>query len=224
MKPVRKIVRAIAKSVGEGAFPGKGDEEIEWKRDPFHVLISTVLSQRTKDENTHVASKRLFSRYDSPEALSKAPVAKIRVLIRPAGFPNAKARAIKEIGRIVQERYGGEVPSDMEDLLALPHVGRKTANCVLVYGFSIDAIPVDTHVHRISNRIGLVSTSGPEDTERELSKAIPRDLWKQLNSTFIAFGKEICRPVRPRCPVCPIKKHCDYYANVFLKTAGRAES
>ncbi len=191
--------------------------EVEWETDPFHVLISTVLSQRTKDENTNVASGRLFARYDTPKALAEAPVDEIRALIRPAGFPAAKSKAIKEISRLIHLDYKDKVPSDMESLLALPLVGRKTANCVLVYGFGIDAIPVDTHVHRVSNRIGLVKTKNPEETERKLSEVIPKKLWKVVNSSFVAFGKTICRPIGPKCDECPVNRYCDYYFTFFRR-------
>ncbi|MGD0056452.1 MAG: endonuclease III [Methanomassiliicoccales archaeon] len=208
----------IARSFPTGAFPGKGDEgEVSWKTDPFHVLISTVLSQRTKDKNTHVASTQLFSRFDTPKALADAPLDVIRSLIRPAGFPAVKSKAIKDIARIIHEDYGDEVPVDMESLLALPLVGRKTANCVLVYGFGLDAIPVDTHVHRVSNRIGLVKTKGPEETEREFVQIVPRDLWKVVNTLFVSFGKTVCRPVGPKCSGCPVNRYCDYYSKVFQK-------
>lgn len=190
---------------------------MSWETDPFHVLISTVLSQRTRDENTHVASTQLFSRFDAPKTLADAPVDVIRSLIRPAGFPSAKSKAIKEIARIIHEDYDDKVPADMESLLALPLVGRKTANCVLVYGFDLDAIPVDTHVHRVSNRIGLVNTKDPAETERELVKIVPRELWKVVNTLFVSFGKGICRPIGPKCGDCPVNKYCDYYSTVFQK-------
>lgn len=218
-KPVRKIVLAIARSQPDGAFPGKGaTKKLSWETDPFYVLISTVLSQRTKDENTSLASRRLFAKYGTPKALAEAPVDEIRSLIRPAGFPTAKSKAIREISRVIHDEYGDKVPSDMESLLALPLVGRKTANCVLVYGFEIDAIPVDTHVHRVSNRIGLVKTENPEETERRLVEIIPRNLWKIVNSSFVAFGKTVCRPIGPKCPECPVSLYCDYYSTVFNKT------
>jgi len=217
MKQVRKIIELIGGLYPEGAFPGRDEEnEPEWNTDPFHVLISTVLSQRTKDENTFVASKRLFSRYNDPSRLARAPLAEIRKLIRPAGFPTAKSKAIREIAMIVHEEYGDEVPADMEKLLALPLVGRKTANCVLVYGFGLDAIPVDTHVHRVSNRIGLAKTARPEDTETALVKVIPRDLWRTVNTLFVAFGKNVCTPRNPKCGICPVKTHCNYYRKVYL--------
>ncbi|MDH7509324.1 MAG: endonuclease III [Methanomassiliicoccales archaeon] len=213
MKPIREILTTLVNHFPNGAFPGrKGEERPAAGSDPFQVLISTVLSQRTKDENTYVASQRLFSKYKNPAELAAAPLDDLMELIRPAGFPKAKSKAIKEIARIIHQDYNDRVPNDMEKLLALPLVGRKTANCVLVYGFGQDAIPVDVHVHRISNRIGLVSTRTPGETEMELTRVVPRDLWKRINTVLIAFGKEICTPRNPNCSVCPINRYCDYFA------------
>ena len=129
-------------------------------------------------------------------------------LIRASGFYNQKARRIKEVSGIIVNDYGGKVPNNMDELLKLPGVGRKTANCVLVYGYGKDAIPVDTHVHRISNRLGLVETNDPMKTEEELQMNIPRKYWIDLNELFVKFGKDICRPVKPRCDECPIRKLC----------------
>jgi len=194
-----------------GVFPGRDEEgRAAWEPDPFHVLISTVLSQRTKDANTFAASSRLFAEFDSPEMLAKAPQERIEDLIRPAGFPRAKGRAIKEIARIIHEK-GDLVPDTLEGLIALPMVGRKTANCVLSYGFGKEAICVDTHVHRIANRIGLCATKDPEETEYALREAVPRDLWIDTNSLLVRFGQTICLPRSPRCPQCPVAPWCDFY-------------
>lgn len=178
--------------------------------DPFVVLISTILSQRTRDENTLQATERLFSRYDTPSKMAAAPLEEIRNMIYPVGFYRTKAVRIKEVSRIISSRYGGSVPDELEDLLSLPGVGRKTANCVLVYGFRIPAIPVDTHVHRISNRLGLVHARTPESTEVELREKIPVELWGDLNRLFVKFGQEICRPINPKCEICPIAKECEF--------------
>ena len=132
---------------------------------PFRVLISTIISQRTRDEETMIASKRLFASHDTPGALAKAKVADIEKLIRNAGFYRQKAPKIKEVARIIHKEYGDKVPETIDELTALPGVGRKTANCVLVFGFGKAALPVDTHVHRISNRLGLVETNSPEKTK-----------------------------------------------------------
>ena len=206
------LVRTVCPN---GVFPGRNGEEVaEWPPDPFHVLISTVLSQRTKDANTHAASAALFQEYNTPQEISRAPLSQIMRLIRPAGFPETKARAVKEIARRVQEEMGGEVPDDIEILLTLPMVGRKTANCVLAYAFHIPAICVDTHVHRISNRIGLVSTKAPEETEASLMRIVPKDLWIDVNSLLVRFGQTVCLPRNPRCRSCPVSPHCDHFSRL----------
>ncbi|MFA6049343.1 MAG: endonuclease III [Candidatus Micrarchaeia archaeon] len=164
------------------------------RKNPFQVLIATVLSQRTRDENTNAASNALFAKYDSPQKLADAPIAKIEKLARPAGFYRQKAKRIKAICKILVEKFGGSVPKKLEQLLELPGVGRKTANCVLVYGFGIPAVPVDVHVHRLSNLFGLVKTRTPEETEFTLAKIIPKSHWLELNETFVRFGQQVCRP------------------------------
>lgn len=176
--------------------------------DPFRSLIATVLSQRTRDEVTNKAAERLFVKFGNPEALSHAHEEEIRDLIRDVGFFRVKAPRIKEIARIISNDFNGIVPSDMESLLSLPGVGRKTANCVLVYGFGKDAIAVDTHVHRISNRLGFVSTKTPDETEMELRLTLPKKYWKNINELLVRFGQEICRPVGPKCGECPVCDLC----------------
>ncbi|UCE37203.1 MAG: endonuclease III [Thermoplasmata archaeon] len=180
-------------------------------RDPFEVLIYTIISQRTRDEQTDFASQRLLSVYPSIKELAKADVKKIERLIKPAGFYRVKARKIKEVSEILLKRFDGEVPDDFESLMQLPSVGRKTANCVLVFGFGIPAIPVDTHVHRISNRLGLVKTKTPEETESELRNILKRKYWLDINHMFVRFGQTICRPINPKCEVCPISDLCEWY-------------
>lgn len=179
--------------------------------DPFKVLISTILSQRTRDEMTEIASDDLFAVYPDAQALAKAPIARIRRLIRPVGFYNQKALRIKEVSRILLERHGGRVPASYEELLELPQVGPKTANCVLVYGYGIPRIPVDTHVHRITNRLGLVKTKTPEETEAALVAVVPEEYWIDLNGLLVRFGQKICRPIGPRCPECNFRRFCVYY-------------
>ena len=179
--------------------------------DPFRVLITTILSQRTRDENTDEAADSLFTVYKTPEEIANAPTENIEKLIKKAGFFRVKSKRVKEVSRIIHEEYKDEVPDDIKDLLALPGVGRKTANCVLVYGFRKNAIPVDVHVHRISNRLGLVHTKSPEDTELELAKIVPKDYWIDLNERFVRFGQDICRPINPKHEECPINHICDFY-------------
>jgi len=184
--------------------------------DPFRVLIATVLSHRTKDEVTALASSRLFARFPDVKSLAVANTRTVTRLIKPVGFYNTKARTVKKISRILLERYGGKVPEDMDQLLELPSVGRKTANCVFVYGFKTSAIPVDTHVHRIFNRIGVVKTKTPDETEKELTRLADRRDWLPLNEVFVRFGKLICKPVGPHCPECPLNDRCKYYKTEYL--------
>ncbi|HZY94336.1 MAG TPA: endonuclease III [Candidatus Bathyarchaeia archaeon] len=179
--------------------------------DPFRVLIATVLSHRTRDPVTAIASSHLFALFPGAKSLARANVRSIQRLIRPVGFYKTKARTVKKIARIILDQYHGRVPREKEKLLELPSVGPKTANCVLVYGFKQPAIPVDTHVHRISNRLGIVHTRTPEETEKELVRVIDRRDWLPLNEIFVKFGQLICRPIGPRCPVCPLTDRCEWY-------------
>ncbi len=180
------------------------------KRDPFRVLVSTVLSQRTRDANTDRASMRLFAVYRTAVQLSQAPLRSIERLIKPAGFYRQKARRIKEISGIILKKYKGKVPAGMDELLALPGVGRKTAGCVLVFAFDVPAIPVDTHVHRVSNRLGIVATKTPEQTEKALMQIIPKSQWKHVNIAMVRHGQQLCRPRNPLCAGCFLKNMCSY--------------
>lgn len=179
--------------------------------DPYRVLIRTILSQRTRDDNTDRASAQLFSEYKTINDIAEADPAKLEPLIRPAGFYRVKAKRIVEVSRKLLDEFKGQVPRDIRGLLKLPGVGRKTANCVLVYGFQIPAIPVDVHVHRISNRLGLVDTKSPEETEEELIKLVPKEYWIELNDLMVQFGQTICRPQYPLHEECPLQEVCDFY-------------
>jgi len=178
------------------------------KGGPFYVLISTMISLRTKDEVTLPASERLLERADTPEELSQLSEEEIGDIIYPAGFYRNKAKAIKETSRIIAEDFGGEVPRDLETLLSFPGVGRKTANLVLNLGFGIDAICVDTHVHRISNRTGWVSTKTPEETEYALMEILPKNYWIPINELLVRYGQQTCKPTSPICSECVIPEHC----------------
>ncbi|AFV23634.1 endonuclease III / DNA-(apurinic or apyrimidinic site) lyase [Methanolobus psychrophilus R15] len=177
-------------------------------RDPYYMLISTVLSQRTRDEVTIPATRRLFEAFDSPLKMASAEIDEIQVLIKDVGFYRVKAQRIIDISRIMLKDYGGIVPDSMNELLKLPGVGRKTANCVLGYAFEKDVIAVDTHVHRISNRFGLVKTSSPDETEKELEKVVSRQDWKDINGLMVLFGQNVCRPMSPRCGECRLNDIC----------------
>lgn len=181
------------------------------KGDPFAILIGTILSARTKDENTTKVVTQLFTKYKTPAALANAKPKDVEKIIKPIGFYHVKAKRIIQVAKIISSKYNGIVPDNMELLTSLPGVGRKTANCVLVYAFEKPAIPVDTHVHRISNRLGLVQTKTPEETEHELMRKIPKKFWLQINDTFVMYGQNICKPISPMCDVCKIKRYCKYY-------------
>jgi len=211
------ILREIAKMVRESKAPratALAELKDAEEGDPFRILIGTILSQRTRDERTTLATERLFGRFKGPADLAGAKEAEVRELIRPAGFYNMKAKSIIKVSKQLVEEFGGEVPSDVEALMSLPSVGRKTANCVLVYGFDKPAIPVDTHVHRISNRLGLVETKTPEQTEAQLVKSVPKRYWLELNELFVRFGQTTCKPIGPRCGECALRTGCRYYKEV----------
>ena len=204
---VQRIIETLKKE--KGKFKKTAISEIRETKDPFRVLISCLLSLRTKDEVTLKASKRLFLVAKTPEEFLNLSTKKIEKLIYPVGFYRVKAKRIKEISKILIERFGGKVPDNMEELLTLPGVGRKTANIVITQGFNKYGIAVDTHVHRVSNRLGLVKTKIPEETEMELRKIIPKKYWIEFNDLFVSFGQKICTPISPKCSICPISKYCN---------------
>lgn len=177
-------------------------------RDPFKTLTSCILSLRTKDQVTAVASRRLFALAATPEALAATPEAKIARAIYPVGFYRTKARALREIGRLLVERFAGSVPDEIDDLLTLPGVGRKTANLVVSQAYAKPGICVDTHVHRITNRWGYVATRTPEKTEIALRAKLPERHWIEINDLLVAFGQTICHPTSPRCSICPVSRWC----------------
>jgi endonuclease III len=185
--------------------------QLEETGDPFKILIGTILSARTRDENTTRVVRKFFERFQTPKDVASADIDIIKRIIHSIGFYNVKAERIKRVSTILVERYAGKVPSEIDELLQLPGVGRKTANCVLVYAFDKPAIPVDIHVHRISNRLGLVKTRTPEQTEMELVRNVDENLWNKVNDTFVMYGQNICLPVKPRCGMCDLKMSCRYY-------------
>jgi endonuclease-3 len=201
-KNIVKIIR-ILKEKSELSMLGEFSQE-----DPFYVLISTVLSARNKDEMTIKATKKLFAKYKTVKQIAEAPVKKLEPLIKQSGFYKTKAKRIKEISRILLEKYHGKVPSEFDKLLELPGVGRKTAGCVMVYAFNKPAIPVDTHVHRISNRLGWVKTKTPEKTEQALVKLVPRKYWLDVNEVLVIHGQTVCTPISPFCSKCKIRRYC----------------
>ena len=175
---------------------------------PYTVLISTLISLRTKDDVTLAASERLFSLADNPEKMLSLSEEEIEKAIYPAGFYKRKAQNIKEISKTLIEKYNGKVPSTQEELLALPGVGIKTANLTLNLGFNIDAICVDCHVHQIANRIGWIDTKTPEESVDALESIMPRRFWIPLNELLVAYGQNVCLSISPLCSECPICKEC----------------
>jgi endonuclease-3 len=183
--------------------------------DPFRSLIFSILSSRTKDPASLIAAKKLFSKYPSARRLAKAERKKVEKLIHNVGFYRQKAKYVIGAARMVVKDFNGKVPDDYDNLVKIPGVGRKVANVLLAYTFEEDRIPVDTHVHRISNRLGWVKTKKPEQTEEALMKLIPKRLWTKVNSAMVAYGQTVCLPRNPKCPECKIKKYCRYYKVVF---------
>lgn len=175
---------------------------------PFQILVSTILSLRTKDEITSVAAKRLFKVAGTPQEILELNEEKLKELIYPVGFYPTKAKRLREISRIILEKYSGEVPCSIEELLKIPGIGRKTANLVLIEAYKKDAICVDTHVHRISNRVGYVNTKTADQTEFALRSKLPQQYWIKYNEFLVAFGQLICRPVSPLCSRCPVSFMC----------------
>ena len=208
------ILDLMAKEYNKGCYPGRNSEGLnpEWPPDPFHVLIATILSQRTKDDNTRKASDTLFHKYDSIEAIADADMDDVAQLIRPAGFPAQKAKGIVECCRRLRDEYGSQVPSETEELLKLPMVGRKTAACVGSYAMNLPSVCVDTHVHRISNLMGLVDTKDPEETEYALMAITPEERWNDINRYIVRHGQVICIPNHMRCQRCMVTYFCRYYS------------
>lgn len=183
-------------------------QEAASSRDPFRVLISCLLSLRTKDEVTRKASARLFRRADTPATMRRLRERTIERLIYPVGFYRTKARVIRGVCRTLIERYGGRVPDDLDELLTLKGVGRKTANLVVSAAYGKPGICVDTHVHRISNRLGYVKTRSPEETEQALRRTLPRRYWIVFNDLLVSFGQNLCKPISPLCSRCAVERYC----------------
>jgi len=202
-----RVLPAVRKAVRGERAPSV-TEIARRSHDPFRVLVSTVISARTKDEVTGEAARRLFAEAATPKAIAALAERRIAELIYPAGFYRTKAKAIRALSAKVAGDFGGRVPDTMEGLLSLPGVGRKTANLVLTLGFALPGICVDTHVHRVVNRLGIIGTKTPAETEACLRAALPRGYWFEVNDLLVTFGKTICAPVSPRCSICPIARSC----------------
>jgi endonuclease-3 len=202
-------MRALARAIDTLDLPAVEKIAQDSHEDPFEVLISTMLSAQTRDPVTAAASARLFKVARTPRTMAKLTEKQIEELIYPVSFYRHKAAHVKETCRLLLERFRGRVPATMEELLMLPGVGRKTANLVLILSFkSLKNICVDTHVHRISNRLGWVRTRTPEETEQALYKHTPSRWWSSINLYLVTWGQNVCRPVYPRCGACVIREYC----------------
>jgi len=203
---ILKVIRLIEKQVKSFKVPWVTIESE--KKEPYRVLISCILSLRTKDKTTAEASKRLFRVANSPRKMIRLPAARIQKLIYPVGFYRNKAKVILGISKKILDDFSARVPDNLVNLLKFKGVGRKTANLVLGLGYGIPAICVDTHVHRISNRLGWVKTKDPHATEEALEKIIPKNYWIRLNTFLVAFGQNLCVPISPFCSKCYVNRYC----------------
>ncbi len=199
-------VRAVMDTLA-AAYHGRGAVELG---DPYKVLVATVISQRTREEQTAAVSERVFARYPDVLALASAEEPELYGLLQGSEYREEKAPRLIALARLLRDEHGGKVPDTVEALLTLPGVGRKTANCVLIYAFSKAALCVDTHMHRITNRLGWVTTKTPDATEKALEKVMPQDLWAGSNRLFLQHGRAICLPTVPVCSRCPIREWCAY--------------
>lgn len=204
---VPSLLRKINKALGNSALPSVS-QIVREKRDPFKVLVSTILSLRTKDEVTMEASRRLFELADNANALARMSVGAIEKAIYPVGFYKTKARTIKEVSKRLIKEFDGIVPAEIDELLQFKGVGRKTANLVVTMGYGKPGICVDTHVHRVSNRLGIVRTRSPQETEYALMEVLPKRYWIGTNELLVRFGQNICKPVSPHCSACPLNCTC----------------
>lgn len=206
---IHAAVRIVKREIRRWREPVVGVVARESNRDPFRILISCLLSLRTKDHTTDQASRRLFALADRPETLLKRPIKRIEQAIYPVGFYRTKARSIHQICRRLLDVYGGVVPDSIEELVTLPGVGRKTANLVVTVGYGKPGICVDIHVHRISNRWGYVATKTPEETEQALRRKLPKEYWITFNDLLVPYGQHLCQPVSPFCSQCKLTEYCD---------------
>ena len=208
-RPIVPVLKSIGRAIRSLQEPAVEKIAEETQEDPFQVLIATMLSAQTKDAVTAAASERLFKVASTPKAMAALPVSRIEKLIYPVSFYRNKARHVKQACRQILDSFGGEVPDTMEELLTLQGVGRKTANLVLILSHaSRNNICVDTHVHRISNRLGWVKTRTPEQTEHALYEVVPRKWWPDVNLYLVTWGQNVCRPVYPRCRACVASTMC----------------
>lgn len=212
-KDIHKIMKELLRVTKTMPMPVVTEIKLTTNKDAYKILISTMLSLRTKDAATRDASMRLFEKAGNPKEMLKLSEEKIAKLIYPVGFYRVKAKNILEVSKIIIEDYDGKVPDEIDELLKFKGVGRKVANLVVTEAFDKDGICVDTHVHRISNRFGYVSTKKPEQTEFALRKKLPKEYWRVYNDTLVIYGQNLCKPINPMCDKCSVSKYCDYFKN-----------
>ncbi len=215
-KCIPQAMRILARNSARFAMPSVTRISKQAK-DPFRVLVSCILSLRTKDKVTAEASQRLFALAEAPAGMVRLNARQIARAIYPVGFYRTKSIRIRGICKRLLEEFGGKVPSDFDALMTFKGVGRKTANIVMTYGFGKKGyLAIDTHCHRVPNRLGWVTTKTPEQTEEALKRVLPKRYWRDFNNIFVQFGQNICRPARPNCPECPVSRYCKYYKEVCL--------
>lgn len=212
-KDIDKIMKELLKVTKSMPMPVVTEIKLVTNRDAYKILISTMLSLRTKDSTTRDASMRLFEKAGNPKDMLKLSEEEIAKLIYPVGFYRVKAKNILEVSKTIIDDYNGKVPDEIDELLKLRGVGRKVANLVITEAFDKYGICVDTHVHRISNRFGYVSTKKPEQTEFALRKKLPKKYWLVYNDTLVIYGQNLCKPINPLCNQCSVSKYCDYFKN-----------
>ena len=212
-KDIDKIMKELLKVTKRMPMPVVTEIKLVTNRDAYKILISTILSLRTKDSTTRDASMRLFEKAGNPKDMLKLSEEEIAKLIYPVGFYRVKAKNILEVSQTIIDDYNGKVPDEIDELLKLRGVGRKVANLVVTEAFDKYGICVDTHVHRISNRFGYVSTKKPEQTEFALRKKLPKKYWRVYNDTLVIYGQNLCKPINPLCNQCSVSKYCDYFKN-----------
>lgn len=206
LKEIKKVINILEKQ-----FPPLGKTTLNRMRvkpNAFQILISCLLSLRARDENTEKVSQKLFDVANTPEEISKIPIKKLEKIIFSSGHYKKKARILKHVSNELIKRFNSQVPKTREELMSIKGIGPKTSNIVLAFAYGKSVIPVDTHVHRIPNRLGWIKTKKPEKTDKELMRILPKKYWSDFNAIFVAFGREICQPVSPKCSNCPINKYC----------------
>jgi len=211
MKNIEEIIKILREDTKDFIVPSVTELSEKKEITPFMILVSTLLSLRTKDEITYEVSTKLFDIAKTPSQILGIPVKKLEKIIFKTGFYHNKAKTLRDVSKELIDKYSGEVPSTIKELTSIKGVGRKTANLVVIKGFGKPGICVDTHVHRISNRLGLVKTKNADKTEIALRRDLPKKYWKEINDLLVKYGQNICKPINPRCDKCRLQKYCDFF-------------